>query len=277
LLLRTNSKLRPLSPGSEDRSHDDNDRHGEENIMPRNTIFVSLLASSAAALALATPAAASKSDRAHEAIAAAEAKIHTAETLGADTEAPRDASDARAALARAKEDLASHDKDAAIQDAIRASARADTAIGIAQQHKNNALASARDSERATSDAARDQVAAAQGQAAVAREQASSAQDQAVAAQQQVAAAQQKAAEADARASAAEQSAAASAADAQAARNEAALAATQAPAPSVETTITTRQHAASHHVTHKVIRHTTTSSAPGASSSEVTATTKVTPQ
>ncbi len=59
--------------------------------MLRHTIFASLIASSALTLAIATPAAAaSKTDRAREAIAAAEARIHTAETMGAGTDAPRE-------------------------------------------------------------------------------------------------------------------------------------------------------------------------------------------
>ena len=64
-------------------------------------IIALLAASSAVALAMATPAAADKTaDRAREAIAAAEAKIHTAESIGASTDAPRDTAQARAALAR---------------------------------------------------------------------------------------------------------------------------------------------------------------------------------
>ena len=232
--------------------------------MLRKTIFVSLLASSAMTLAIAAPAAASPKDRAREAIAAAEAKIHTAESLGTATDAPRDTAGARAALESAKEDFASGHKEPAIQEAIRASALADTAIGISQQHKNNALASAHEAQRASDDAARNQVAAAQGQAAAA-------QDQAVTAQQQ-------AAEANSRAQAAEKSAAASAADAAAARNAAALTAAQTPAtPQVETTVTTQQSTGGHHATRtKVVRHKTTTRA-AAPSEEVTTTTKVSPQ
>ena len=126
--------------------------------MLRKTIFATLLASSAMALAIASPAtAASKSDRAREAIAAAEAKLSTAEALGAATEAPRDTAEARAALANAKEDFKSGDREPAIREAIRAQALADTAIGIAQQHKNETLATARENQRATVEAARDQV------------------------------------------------------------------------------------------------------------------------
>lgn len=238
--------------------------------MLRKMILASLLASGAMTLAIATPATAGKSDRAREAIAAAEAKLQTAESLGAANDAPRDTADARAALAMAKEDFKSGDKEPAIRQAIRASALADTAIGIAQRHKNDAVASARDAQRATLDAARDQVAGAQNQATVAQDQAAAAQEQA--------------AKADARADSAQQSAAASAADAAAARNAATLAAqtppAAAPAPQVETTITTRQGTGARHTTRtKVAPHTTTTTtrAGATPSTEVTATTKVTPQ
>jgi len=246
-------------------------RHRKENTMLRNTILACLLASSAMTLAVATPAAAyDKTDRAREAIAAAEAKIHAAETLGAATEAPRDTAAARAALASAREDFADGHKEPAIQEAIHAQALADTAIGVSQQHKDAALASAQEAQRAADDNARDQVTAAQGQAA-------DAQDQAVAARQQAAAAEQQAADANARADAAQQAAAASAADAAHARDAAAIAAAQPPAPQVETTVTT-QHRTTRHATHtKVIRHTAATGAGAASSDQVTTTTKVTPQ
>jgi len=233
--------------------------------MLRKTMFASLLATSAISLAVATPAAANKaSDRAREAIAAAEAKIHTAETLGAGVDAPRDTAEARAALATAKEDFAAGDKEPAIHEAIRASALADTAIGVAQQHKDAALASATEAQRATADAARDQV--------------SAAQDQAASAQQQAEAARQQAAEANARADNAQQAAAASAADAAAARNTAAIVAAQPPpAPQVETTITTQKSTGRHATRTHVTRHTTTTAPGSTSSDQVTATTKVTPQ
>jgi hypothetical protein len=244
--------------------------------MLRKTIFASLLASSALSLAIATPAAAGKTDRAREAIAAAEAKIHTAENLGAPESAPRDIAEARAALATAKEDFDSHHREDAIRVAIHAQAMADTAIGIAQQHKNAAIASAREAQRESDAAARDQVAAARGEAA---EAAAQAQGQVNAAREQAAQAQQQAADANARAAAAEQAAAASAADAEAAR--AAAAAIQT--PQVETTVTTRHSATAHrrHATRTTVRrHTSTthSTAPGtASSDEVTTTTKVVPR
>jgi hypothetical protein len=239
--------------------------------MFRKTIFASLLASSALTLAIATPAAAGRTERARDAIAAAEAKLHAAETLGAGTDAPRDTADARAALANAKEDFARGDREPAFRAATRASALADTAIGISQRRKDDAIVAAREDRRATADEARDQVAAAQVQAAAA-------QDQAVAAQQRIASAQQQAADANARAEAAQQSAAASAADAAAARNAAAIAAATPPAPQIETTITTHQPVGHRSSTRtKVIRRTTTTHAAPAPSADVTATTRVTPQ
>jgi len=239
--------------------------------MFRTTIIASLLATSAMTLAIATPAAAGKSDRAREAIAAAEAKVHTAETLGASADSPREAAEARASLAIAQEDFKSGHKEDAIQEAIHASALADTAIGMSERHKQAAVAQAREGQRATAEAARDQVVAA-------KDQAASAQDQAAAAQQQAANAQQQAADANARAQTAEQAAASSAADAAAARNAAALAAQTPPAPQVETTTTTSHATAGRRTTRKVVQHTTTThAAPASSSDQITTTTKVTPQ
>ena len=234
--------------------------------MTHKPLFASLLATSAICLAISSPAAAaSTADRAREAIAAAEAKIHTAETMGADTQAPRETAGARATLATAREDFKSDDKKLAIEDAIRASAMADTAIGLTQQHKDAAIAAARDDQRAIADSARDQVTAAQNQAAAA-------QDATVAAQQQ-------AADANARAQAAEQSAAASAADAAAARDAAATAAAQTPpAPVVQTTVTTNHATTVHHYVH----HKPTPAKPPATGAAhvddtTTTTTTITPQ
>src|SRR5690242_19262507 len=89
-----------------------------KNTIRRTTLYASLLASSAMALAIATPAYAGKADRARQAIAAAEAKIHTAESIGTSTELPGVTAAARAALATAKEDLADHNKSASIAEAI---------------------------------------------------------------------------------------------------------------------------------------------------------------
>jgi hypothetical protein len=236
--------------------------------MTHKPLFAALLATSAICLAMSSPAAAaSTSDRAREAIAAAEAKIHTAETMGADTQAPRETAGARATLATAREDFKSDHREDAIEDAIRASAMADTAIGLTQQHRDAALAAAREDQRATADSARDQVAAAQNQAA-------QAQDQTVAAQQQ-------AAEANARAQAAEQSAAASAADAAAARDAAATAAAQTPpAPVVQTTVTTDHATTVHHSVHHKLtpaKPPATGAARTISNDTTTTTTTITPQ
>ncbi len=124
-----------------------------ETTVLRKTLFASMLASSALALAV-TPAVAGKSDRAREAIAAADAKLQTAEGLGAATDSPRETAQARALLASAREDFKTDHREQAIQEAIQAQALADTAIGLAQKHKDQALASARDGERATAEAAR---------------------------------------------------------------------------------------------------------------------------
>ena len=214
--------------------------------MFRKSLIAPLLAASAMALTV-SPAYAGKTDRAKEAIAAAEAKIHTAETLGATSELPGEAADARASLALAKDKLARGDKTDSIEEAIHAQALADTAIGVMQRRQNEAMANA--------EAARAQdVAAAQQQAVVAQNQAAGAQDQA--------------ADANARAAAAERSAASSAADAQAAR----LAAQTQPAQ-VETTVTTQQAGAPRRAARTITRKTTTKrAAPPAAASTTTTTT-----
>jgi len=207
--------------------------------MLRKALFTSLLASSALALAIANPAyATDKKDRAQEAIAAAEAKIHTAEGIGSGVETPAMVANARAALSTAKENLAAGHKSLAIEQAIHASALADTAVGELQRRKDASLAASRESERATAAAA---------QAAV-QESNAAAQDRINAAGQQAATAQAQAAAADARANSAEQSAASSAADAAAARAAAAAAATQP--TQVQTTVTTQHRPAVVHRTTK---------------------------
>jgi len=224
--------------------------------MVRKTLFTSLLASSAVMLAVSTPAFADKKDRAQEAIAAAEAKVHTAESLGAGVEVPAATASARAALATAKEQLASGHKSASIDQAIQAQALADTAIGELQRRKNDTLAAARASERASAEAARDQAAVAANQVDSARQRADTAQ--------------QQAADANARAEAAQQAAANSAADAAAARAAAAV----QPAPSqVETTVTTQQRGPVHRSTRtKVTKRTTTAVHPAPASEQTTTTT-----
>jgi len=201
--------------------------------MPRKMFFVSLLASSSLALAMTTPAHAGKVDRAHEAIAAADAKINTALSLGAGTALPDRTAEARATLATAREDLSSGQVSPAIEDAIRASALADSAIGEMQRRNDQSVAAAQEAQR-------EGVAAAQDQAATARQQAADANS--------------RAAEANSRAEAAEQSAAMSAADAAAARD--AAAAVQQPPAQVETTVTTQQRSGHHYTRTHISRHTT---------------------
>ena len=212
-------------------------------------LFASLLASSAMALAVTTPAHAGKADRAREAIAAAEAKIHTAESIGAGLEAPGRTADARAALATAKLNLAAGHKTTSIVEAVRASALADGAIGELQRRKDDSIAAAQEAQR---------------------EGVSMAQDQAATAQQQALAAQQEAAAANSRADAAQQSAAMSAADAAAARNAAATAALNP--PQVETTVTTQQAGSGRRTTRT---HVTRRVASPPAAPSVTTTTRVT--
>jgi len=214
--------------------------------MLRNTVFSSLLASTALAMAVASPAHAGERDRAREAIAAADAKIHTAETLGAGVETPAATAEARALLATAREDLERGHKSEAIDHAIHAQALADTATGELQRRKNDSLAAAQAEQQATAAQAQDQVLSAQ----------------------------QQAADANARANAAEQAAARSAADAEAARNAAAAAQTPA---QVETTVTTQHAAPARRTTHtRVVKRTTTAAraAPATTSDQVTTTTSV---
>lgn len=205
--------------------------------MFRKSMIAPLLAASAMALTV-TPAHAGKADRAREAIAAAEAKIHTAETMGAASEMPERNAAARAALARAKENLSASNKSTAINDAIHASALADATIGELQRRKDAAVADANASRDADVSAA----------------------------QQQAVAAQNQAADANARAASAENSAARSAAEAQAAR----VAAQSQPAQ-VETTVTTQQPAAAapRKAVRTVTRKTTTRAVPAPTTTTTT--------
>lgn len=159
--------------------------------MLRN-VLTPLLAAGALTLA-ASPAFAGPETRAQEAIAAAQAKVYTAESLGAGVELPEQAAEARAALAMAREHFAADRNTEATMAAIRASEIADAQIGKLRQDNQQALAN----ERANAELA----------------------------SQQAALAQQQAEEAKARATFAERAAASSAAQAQAARN--ALAAVEA--------------------------------------------------
>lgn len=194
--------------------------------MFRKTLIAPLMAATALALTV-SPAYAGKADRARQAIAAAEAKITTAEQMGSATELPARHAEARAELARAKESLNAGNKSTSIDEAIHASALADATIGELQRRKDMAVADA--------NAARDA--------------------DVTVAQQQAAAAQEQAAHASARADMAQQQAANSAADANAARS--ALIASQN--QQVETTVTTQQPAP-RRAARTVTRKTTTTAA-----------------
>ncbi|HEX8058704.1 MAG TPA: hypothetical protein VF481_18695 [Novosphingobium sp.] len=208
--------------------------------MFRKSLIAPLLAATAMTLTV-TPAYAGKADRAREAIAAAEAKIHTAEQMGSATDMPERTAEARAALARAKENLSASNKSTAINDAIHASALADATIGEMQRRKDAAVADANASREADVSAAQSQAVAAQNQAA----------------------------DANARAAAAENSAARSAAEANAAR----IAAQSQPA-AVETTVTTSNATAPRKAARTVTRKTTTTrTAPPATATTTTTTVK----
>jgi hypothetical protein len=165
-----------------------------------------------------------KHDRAKEAMAAAQAKIDTANKIGAAANTPRLAAEAEAMLRTAHEDLSRGKKDQAIQDANRAAQLADVAIGEAQHHRDEMA------QHQQADAA-----------AVA------------------AAAQNQAADANARADAAQQAAQQAAAAAEAARNAPPVVVAAAPPPVSTTTTTTVErdrtiaHAAP--TTKRVVRHT----------------------
>lgn len=225
--------------------------------MSQIKIVAPLLAATMLAAGMSAPAhAEGKADRARQAIAAAEAKLQTADSLGTAEAQPGETAQARAALAHAKENLAAGHKPEAIDDAIHASALADTAIGTMQKRKEQMA------DRTAADHA----------AAVAD------------AQTQAAMAQQQADAANARADVATAAAQSSAADAAAAR-EAAAVATAAPQPAtVQTTVTTqnaakvpvRQTTVRKVTPRKVARHTTRTPVRTASASgSVTTTTTVT--
>jgi hypothetical protein len=206
--------------------------------------FTAILLAGALASGLAAPAYAGKSDRAAQAIAAAQAKIDSARTVGAGTELPRRIAAAQAELARASEAKQSGHNEDAIQIAIHAQAMADAILGETTQRKEDAAAATQ----------------------------AAAQDQAAAAQHQVEAARTEAAQANARADAAQQAAQQSAAAAQAAA--ATAAATPAPAPTaVETTVTTATPAGTHRtVKKKVVVHR--KAAPARAATVTTSTTRV---
>lgn len=193
---------------------------------------------------VATPALAGKEDRAKRAIAEAQGKIDAAEKAGTTGEAPGLVADANAALRAAREDLASDHNTAAIQAAIRASALADRAIGVANRNRAEAEAAARADAAARTAAAQEQASAA----------AAAAQD------------------ANARAAAAEQSAALANAQAEALRN--------APPPAaavVTTTETTRTASAARPATTKKVVRRTVPARPATRSATTEKTTTTTIQ
>jgi len=202
--------------------------------MSHSRNLIGLLLAGSLALGTAGPAFASKADRAAQAIAAAQAKIDSARTVGAGTELPRRIAAAQAELARASEAKQSGHNEEAIQIAIHAQAMADAALGETAARKDADVA-------ATRAVAQDQVQSAQSQADAARAEAAQANARAADAAQ---AAQQSA----------QQAAAAQAAAATAAQ-------TPPPAPAeptkVETTLTTAQPATGVRRTVKkkvVVRH-----------------------
>src|SRR3569623_3282306 len=115
-----------------------------------------------------------KTDQARKAIDAAQAKVDAGNTVGVAGDAPRFQAQAVAALRLARDELAHHDKDAAIRDAQHASELADMALSASSRAR---LA---DQQAATE--------AAQRQAAAANERAADAQASAAAAQAAAAAA-----------------------------------------------------------------------------------------
>ncbi len=122
-----------------------------------------------------------KTDQARKAIAAAQAKIDAANTVGAAGDAPRFQHEAVAALQLARDELAHHDKDAAIRDAQHASQLADMALSASSRARLN-------DQQAATDAAQRQAAAANERAADANARAADAQASAAAAQADAAAA-----------------------------------------------------------------------------------------
>ncbi len=127
------------------------------------------LAALSTALVFASPAQAQgKADRAHAAIAAAQAKIDAANKIDATGEVPRLQAEAAAMLRKAKEEVENGQKDEAIADANRAAMLADTAMGETQRAK------ALDQRAAASNANR-ATASAQADAAVANERAAAAE------------------------------------------------------------------------------------------------------
>lgn len=115
-----------------------------------------------------------KTDQARKAIAAAQAKIDAGNTVGAGGDAPRFQHEAIVALQLARDELAHHDKDAAIRDATHASQLADMALSASSRARLS-------DQQAATDAAQRQAAAANERAADAQASAAAAQADAAAA------------------------------------------------------------------------------------------------
>ncbi|MDB5674149.1 MAG: hypothetical protein JWM65_1131 [Sphingomonas bacterium] len=117
-----------------------------------------------------------KTDQARKAIAAAQAKIDAANTVGAAGDAPRFQHEAVAALQLARDELAHHDKDAAIRDAQHASQLADMALSASSRARLNDQQAATDAAQRQAAAANDRAADAQASAAAAQADAAAARN-----------------------------------------------------------------------------------------------------
>lgn len=213
--------------------------------MFRTKMIAGTLAMSALSLTMATPAFAGKANDLRRAIAAAQAKIDTAHTMGAGHMLPAETAQAEEALTNARNAFKDGRKDEALEDAAHATALADTAIGQIQSAKDAALAAAHDDRNAAVADASAQVADAQAQAAAANQRAADAAQSAQAAQ------------------------------------AAALAAATPPAPAkVETTVTTSTPVTTRKTTtttrkkvvRRPVRHTTSTAAAGTVKTTTTVTT-----
>lgn len=154
--------------------------------MTRITMFLQGASVSALlALGVVPAHAEGKADRARTAIAAAEAKVESANKMGSSTASPAMMAHAQAELATARENLKSGNKDTAIEQAIDAQRIADTAIG--QTNRATAEAVSNNAAQAQQNA-QSQVDAANARADSAVASAQDASDRAAAAQQQAAAA-----------------------------------------------------------------------------------------
>ena len=109
-----------------------------------------------------------KTDQARKAIAAAQAKIDAGNTVGAAGDAPHFQAQAVAALRLARDELAHHDKDAAIRDAQHASELADMALSASSRARLNDQQAATDTAQRQAAAANERAADAQASAAAAQ-------------------------------------------------------------------------------------------------------------